>query len=175
MKQYYGDFDDMEQKDDTYLRQAFPETGEIDLHDYSTGVALAQFVSYYNDFINSKEIKVVHGYGSSGHGGEIRVRLRTYLADHSDCLRFEEGEKIDGNPGYTMVYPERSLPLMSASIEGKILEFCNSPKSEEKIFGKFRLYGDGEVKKAIKSLQRHGKIRPIDKGKHKLYQAISSA
>jgi hypothetical protein len=149
--------------------------GEIDLHNYSTGVALEYFVSYYNAEVQNKTrgaIKVIHGYGSTGSRGEIRVRLRTYLREHSNYLRFEMGENIDSNPGYTLVYPDRLLPPMSKSIEAKIFEFCAAGKSEEKIFKEFRLYGDAEVKKALKSLQRQKKIRHFDKGKLKYYGSI---
>ena len=149
------------------------ESGEIDLHNYSTGTALDYFVCYYNDEIKNRTggtIKVIHGYGSTGVGGEIRTRLRTFLKEHSDYLRFEFGENIDNNRGYTLVYPNRPLPPMSDSISGKILEFCTTSKSEEKILNKFRLYGNVEVKKAIKSLERQGRIHPIEKGKIKHYK-----
>lgn len=160
-----GNFDDK----DFVPSSQLGDIGEIDLHHYSTGVALAHFVSYYNDSTKCKSIKVIHGYGKTGQGGEIRSRLRTFLKDHIDYLQFEIGEEIDSNPGYTVVYPKRPLPPISDGIENKILGFCANAKSDEKIFGEFRLYGDVEVRKALHSLQRQGRIRSIDKGKYKLY------
>jgi hypothetical protein len=45
--------------------------GEINLHEYSVGKALETFVSYYNHQVSCRsfgQIKVIHGYGSSGTG-----------------------------------------------------------------------------------------------------------
>ena len=152
------------------------EESEIDLHNYSTGVALDYFIAYYNGEIKNgtgNAIKAIHGYGSTGSGGEIRIRLRTFLKEHSNYLIFETGEHIDGNAGYTMVYPKLPLPPISESISEKILKFCAAAgKSEDKILGEFRLYSDMEVKKAIKLLERQGKIHSKDKGKIKIYETV---
>jgi hypothetical protein len=167
--------DDGNDKDDD--DELLYEPSVIDLHGFSTGVALEQFVRFYNKEIGNKiggPITVNHGYGSTGAGGDIRKRLRAFLQEHSDYLWFEIGENIDNNPGITVVYPKRPLPPMADSISGKILEFCTTAKSEEKIFNKFRLYGDTEVKKAIKSLEKQGRIHPKDKGKIKAYETVRS-
>lgn len=153
--------------------QYFSRNGEIDLHNYSTGVALDYFIAYYNSEIEngmgSGGIKVIHGF----HSDEIRTRLRTFLKENSDYLDFKIGENIDNNEGYTMVYPKLPLPPISESIAEKILKFCATVgKSEEKIFGEFRIYGNVEVKKAIKLLERQRKIRSKDKGKVKVYETI---
>jgi len=149
------------------------ENREIDLHNYSTGVALDIFITYYNSEIENGlsggSIKVIHGF----HGHEIRTRLRTFLKENSSCLDFEFGENIDRNEGYTMVYPKLHLPPISNILSGKILVFCAiGVKSEEKIFGEFRLYGDAEVKKAIKLLEWQKKIHSKYKGRTKVYEIV---
>lgn len=92
---------------------------EIDLHDFTVEQALHYFISFYNKQFERKnqetkikmtKIKIIHGYGSSGFGGEIREQLRKYLENHSDYLKFIYGEKFSLNPGITIVYPHKPLP-----------------------------------------------------------------
>ncbi|MCD4673979.1 MAG: Smr/MutS family protein [Anaerolineaceae bacterium] len=149
---------------------------EIDLHDHTITEALSSFISYYNARVargNKKQFKVIHGYGSSGSGGKIRVRLRKYLARFPEHLDVIHGEKFLGNPGVTFIVPWKALPTEEDGFAAEILSFCVNGKSEEKIIGKFRRYGQLEVKAAIKGLQRKGRLRSFYKGKYKYYQTRS--
>lgn len=149
---------------------------EIDLHDHTVTEALSSFISYYNARVakgNKKQFKVIHGYGSSGSGGQIRVRLRKYLARFPKHLDSIHGEKFSGNPGVTFIVPGKALPTEEDGFAAEILGFCVNGKSEEKIIGKFRHYGQLEVKAAIKSLRRKGKLSSFHKGKYKYYQTRS--
>jgi hypothetical protein len=147
----------------------------IDLHGLTTTVALEQFISYYNNEVKNKAfdpIQVVHGYGSTGVGGEISRRLRAFLKDHPEQLQYATGEDLENNPGYTLVYPKRPLPPMSEAISARLLEFCLTAKSVEKIHNKFRMVGDAEVKAALRSLEQKGQLKLIVKGRVRAYISV---
>ena len=86
---------------------------KIDLHGLQEREALRKFVRNYNAYVRGggrDPIHVIHGYGSSGHGGVIQRALRAYLAANSVRLdKVVEGERL-ANPGFTIVYPKRLLP-----------------------------------------------------------------
>ena len=149
---------------------------EIDNHGDSTGTAIDTFIKIYNRNLENGDkgaIRVIHGRGSTGVGGEIKIRLRTYLMEHSDYLNYKKGEDIDGNEGYTMVYPNLPLPTIPDSLVNKVLNFCSkAPKTEEKILGKFRLHREMDVKATIKQLEKSGLLRSFDKGKYKVYETV---
>lgn len=147
--------------------------GEIDLHGLSVEEGMAEFLAFYNARVEkgSREpFKVIHGYGASGHGGEIRKRLRKYLQRYPDCVDFKRGERTTGNPGETFIIPVRVLPTKEEGLVSEILEFCAQGKSESKIFGKFRRHDLKTVKHILKDLERQGRIRTYSKGKYKYYQ-----
>ena len=58
-------------------------------------------------------IRVIHGYGSSGRGGDLRTALRELLSRHAGRLEFVPGETYFNNPGVTVVYPKHPLPAPS--------------------------------------------------------------
>jgi hypothetical protein len=113
----------------------------------------------------------VHGYGASGSGGVIRKRLRALLESYSDYVEIIPGERL-GNPGMTVIYPTRRLPTVTNQLEGDILQFCLQPRSEEKIYGKFRHHGDPAVQTALKSLVRKKRLETTKKGRHKHFRAV---
>jgi DNA-nicking Smr family endonuclease len=86
---------------------------KIDLHGLRERDALSKFIRDYNTCVRSgwrDPIWVIHGYGSSGHGGVIGRAVRAYIS--ANLSRFEkvvEGESL-ANPGVTIVYPKRLLP-----------------------------------------------------------------
>lgn len=87
--------------------------GEIDLHGLTVADALARFASHYNERVRAGEtgpIRVVHGYGSSGRGGDLRAAVREFLIRNGTRLEFTPGEKFFNNPGVTVVYPKHPLP-----------------------------------------------------------------
>ncbi len=148
---------------------------EIDLHDYLVHEALEALTERCNAVLargERKPIKVIHGYGSHGRGGALRTRLRSFLAANSQFVSFTPGEQIDGNPGYTMVYPLRRLPTHADALCKEILTYCIKPRSEEKIVGKFRRNGMAAIQQAIKKLIGEGKLVKLRKGKYTCYQTI---
>lgn len=149
---------------------------EIDLHGFTIVEALSVFVRFYNSRIvrgNTTQFIVIHGYGSGGDGGQIRNRLRKYLGRFPDCVEFVPGGQYLGNPGITLIAPKKALPSEEEGAAGEILSFCESGKSEGKILGKFRRYGEAEVKALLQSLERKGSLRSYIKGRYKYYQVTS--
>ncbi len=146
---------------------------EIDLHGLQAFEALQKFIEFYNRQIksgNRSPINVIHGYGSTGEGGIIRKRLRNFLANHSDKLKFIFGESIDfRNCGRTVVTPILPLPSATDILSQEILSFCDAPRTKTKISGKFRKYGEEQILKSIKSLEKSGFLFTFYKGKYKVF------
>ena len=145
---------------------------ELDLHGKTVPEALELFVRIYNAKVSRGDrfpFHVIHGYGSGGNGGEIRKRLRKFLEAYPQQVRFERGEQMLGNPGITIILPEKILPTQIEELAMEVLEYCRNGKSEEKIIGKFRRFGQIEVKIQLKELERQGKITCYLKGKYKYY------
>jgi hypothetical protein len=87
--------------------------GEIDLHGLTVADALARFTAHYNGRLRAGDIgplRVIHGYGSSGRGGDLRTALREFLFRYAGRLDFVPGETYFNNPGVTVVYPKHPLP-----------------------------------------------------------------
>ena len=87
--------------------------GEIDLHGLTVADALARFTDHYNGRLRAGDtgpLRVIHGYGSSGRGGDLRTALRELLSRHAGRLEFVPGETYFNNPGVTVVYPKHPLP-----------------------------------------------------------------
>jgi len=148
---------------------------QLDLHNYTANEALDFFIERYNAQItqgNHTSMEVVHGYGSQGYGGVIRSRMRAFLIAHAHLLSFIPGEQIDGNPGYTIVHPVQQLPTKAETLCEQIVSYCTVLRSEEKIMGKFRRYGESVVLQSLKKLEKEGTIVNLRKGKYKCYQAV---
>ena len=145
---------------------------KLDLHGYTAQQALDFFLSFYNRQVGAgkrSSIEIVHGYGSSGEGGLIRQRLRTFLSGFPGKVTYTPGENLDGNPGYTLVHPKSLLPEGVESLHVEILAYCGIARTEEKVLGKFRQYGDAEVIAALKALTKQEKLVVKLKGKYKRY------
>jgi DNA-nicking Smr family endonuclease len=87
--------------------------GEIDLHGLTVAEGLSRFAAHYNARLRAGDagaIRVVHGYGSSGRGGDLRAAVREMLSRHAGRLEFVPGETFFDNPGVTLVYPKHPLP-----------------------------------------------------------------
>ncbi|PIE53288.1 hypothetical protein CSA37_02245 [Candidatus Fermentibacteria bacterium] len=143
----------------------------LDLHGYTVAEAVEIFVSHYNSLAGrgyTSRFTVVHGYGSGGTGGKIRTALRKFLAAFPDEVRVTTDPV---NPGVTFVIPVKRLPEGAGILTGEILEFCSSGKSESRILGKFRNYGDLNVKKALKRLVSLKKLSCSRKGRHVIYSS----
>ena len=148
----------------------------IDLHGRTWSESLAELIATYNRILttgpSSEVLEVVHGYGSSGTGGSLRRRVRSFLTAHNDRLEFKPGEESDGNPGHTIVLPVRPLPEVGDLLAEQVLEYCETARTQSKIAGKFRRYGDPKVIEAIRSLEKQGRLRAVAKGRNKAYAAV---
>ena len=144
---------------------------QLDLHGYTAAEAVDLFVRSYNSRVgkgNLSRFRVVHGYGSSGVGGKIRTLLRKLLAASEEFLAFEYDPY---NEGVTVVVPGKRLPEGAGIIWAEILEFCRTGKSESKILGKFRNYGDLNVKRVLQKLVKQGKLTCTNRGKYRIYNS----
>ena len=92
--------------------------------------------------LNNTKIKIIHGYGSNGEGGKIKKCIRNYLKDNKEYFLTITGEEIDLNQGYTIITIKKSLQDMDSMLENEIIRFCELAKSNEKIVGKLRKYGE---------------------------------
>jgi hypothetical protein len=136
---------------------------EIDLHGLKLADALHLFVETFNSVASSgkpEPVKVIHGYGSSGTGGEIRRRVRDLLKRNPHSGSFVTGEEMENNPGFTVVYPRHRLPEGSERLWDSIIEFCLEPRTQEEIVRRFiRRSPEPEIMKALHELLRRGRIR----------------
>ena len=149
----------------------------LDLHGLTWAEAETSFIELYNQTLrqagkDAVGLDVVHGYGSTGTGGVLLTRLRGFLGRYESCLDFQTGEKVDGNPGHTIVVPLKPLPSLRDQLCQDIWVFCDRPRSQSKIIGKFRRHGETAVLSAIKTLEKQKRLRPSNQGAHKLYQAV---
>ena len=149
----------------------------LDLHGLTWAEAEASFIEFYNQTLRqvgkgAVGLDVVHGYGSTGNGGVLRTRLRGFLGRYEPCLDFQTGEKVDGNPGHTIVVPLKPLPSLLDQLSQDIWDFCDRPRSQSKIIGKFRRHGQTAVLSTIKTLEKQKRLRPSSQGAHNLYQAV---
>ncbi|MCK5793640.1 MAG: Smr/MutS family protein, partial [Anaerolineales bacterium] len=116
-------------------------------------------------------IEVVHGYGSTGEGGEIRKRLRLMLERNQRKLSHEFGDRKTGNPGVTYVKPFQALPTASDALQAEILSYCVTARAERKIIGEFRNHGQKKVKTTLKQMAKNGTLKKFQKGAYTHYQA----
>ena len=150
---------------------------ELDLHGYTTDEALRIFVDVYNRRMQSGSctaLRLIHGYGSSGEGGKIRRSIRAFLQGAAESLGWVSGEELEGNPGITVVHPKKLLPSIGNQLAAAILVFCSIPRTESKIAGEFRKYGQREIKQAIRSLVRQAQMKEILKGGRETYVNAAS-
>ncbi|WDE98852.1 Smr/MutS family protein [Lentisphaera profundi] len=146
---------------------------KLDLHELTVDEAVKCFIPYYNARVADKlPFLLIHGYGSTGIGGKIMRRLRSILEDNKDKMKFTFGEEIDGNPGYTTIYPLKSMAIFTDLLGQEILAFCESPKIQDKIIGKFRKQGQPLILKTLKQLENQKLIKSGIKGIYKTWHAI---
>jgi len=150
-------------------------TGYIDLHEKTTKEAMGEFIEYYNDRVaagNLSEIEVQHGWGSTGEGVQaIRNRLRGFLTNHPDQVSFDCGyDRFDHYDSKTFVYPKKILPTEENILADYIIDYCETPKTEDKILGKFLRSGDPhQIRKTINELVSQGILEEKMKNKYKVY------
>ena len=150
---------------------------EIDLHGLTWEESFTRFIEAYNDAFDSAgkpsgvQVRVVHGYGSTGEGGVLRKRLRGFCQRFEDYLEVTTGEEIDGNRGCTVVSPIRRLPDMDVMLAEHIWNYCKGARSQSKIAGRFRRYGQPHVMQTIRSLEKQGRLRRGNKRGLVVYEA----
>ena len=155
-----------------------PETDArtLDLHGLIWTEAHDTFIEFYNRAVrratgNVGRLDVVHGYGSTGTGGVLRARLRGYLERHKSYLEFQPGENVDGNQGHTIIVPLKLLPSTGEQLLEEIWAYCEKPRAQSKIIGKFRRHGEAEVLRNIRVLEKQHRLRSSTHGSLRLYEA----
>ena len=148
----------------------------LDCHGKTWSDALAEFIALYNGILEQRAtgatVDIIHGYGSTGAGGTMRVRFRAFLQRYPQHLQYQPGEDLDGNQGHTLVQPRQPLPATADLLAERIWEYCDRPRPLTKITGKFRRHGDAQVLQAVRGLERQRRLRPTGKGRVKTYQAV---
>ncbi len=147
---------------------------EIDLHNMTVDEAMKFMIECFREeWKNGKKIiKVIHGYGSGGKGGKIKKAVREFLKKNSLNFKYETGEGIDLNQGYTIIEIKYPIEDIKSIFEEKIIEFCTTPKTMDKITGEFRKHGEKEIALITAKIVRGGKLREIIKGKYKCYEKV---
>jgi hypothetical protein len=148
----------------------------LDLHGMTRNEAHDAFIDFYNGAVGRSggkpgRLEVVHGYGSSGTGGILRAWLRGFLERHTSSLEFQPGENVDGNPGHTIIAPLKLLPSTGEQLIEQVWAYCERPRAQSKILGKFRRHGETEVLRAINALEKQQRLRLMHRGALRLYQA----
>ncbi|NLH47059.1 MAG: Smr/MutS family protein [Myxococcales bacterium] len=147
---------------------------ELDLHGMTVDEALAFFVRRYNEEVRTGRrapLHVIHGYSSTGDAGRtIKRELHRLLHRHRDRLTYICGEKIDGNPGYTIVEPRGTLPTALDRLQQDIRQFCETGKTKEKIVRKFlRKNDEPTILTALDALVKDKLLRVETKGGIRVY------
>ena len=138
---------------------------EIDLHGLTWKESLARFIEAYNGAFDCTgkpsgvQVRVIHGYGSTGEGGVLRKRIRSFCQRFEDHLEVTAGEEIDGNRGCTVVNPIRRLPDMHEMLAEQIRVYCKRPRSRSKVLGRFRRHGQPNIMLAVRLLEKQGCLR----------------
>ena len=76
---------------------------------------------------------------------------------------------IRGTPSFCPIQP---LPEVGDLLAEQVLEYCETARTQSKIAGKFRRYGDPSVIQAIRALERQGRLRVVARGRNKAYEAV---
>ncbi len=151
---------------------------EIDLHRLTWKEARRTFVETYGDAFDSSgkptvdQVRVIHGYGSTGEGGAIRNHLRSFCKRFDDYFDFTAGEELDGNLGWTVVTPKRCIPAAAEMLAEDVWDYCNRKRSRSKVMVRFRRHGDPLVMRAIRSLERQGRLKKCSQSGLVMYEAL---
>jgi hypothetical protein len=65
----------------------------------------------------------------------------------------------------------KPLSSLGEQLVEEIWAYCQQPRAQSKIIGKFRRYGQTEVLRAIKVLEKQRRLRALPHGALRLYQA----
>ena len=148
---------------------------QVDLHGMKTAEAISCFTRAYDrvlasDARTSACLKVIHGYGSGGAGGDTRRAIRSLLHANPASADYTPGEDIDGNPGYTVVYPRRRLPSGAERLYPGIVEYCSVPKTKLDVVRRFvRRSAESDIERAIRELENGRRLRSFIRNGRKYY------
>ncbi len=144
---------------------------EVDLHGLTVQEGLATLVQKYNSLVGSPhcELVVVHGYGSGGSDGILKRKVRAFLKSVGVKF-FTEKDGVRCNLGQTLVVVGSEKISVAQGLEQKILDFCENPKTKEKIFSKFHKSGVEVVQTAFSSLVKSGLLAEKQKGKFRVWE-----
>ena len=138
-------------------------TYEIDLHGHTWGEALEAFERECRSALSRSgsgaEIRVIHGYGSTGPGGVLRERVRAFCRRFPDSFFVSSGEDLDANPGMSIVKILKPFADPTERLAEDILEYCRRPRTRSETDGRFRRHGTPQVEAAIGLLRRDGRLR----------------
>ncbi len=171
---------------------------KLDLHGRNRNRAIEEFVEFYNKQINTGDlvaISVIHGHGSTGKGGVIRILLRKLLGYYTGYLNFILGEEWDGNPGHTVVIPRLPLPTLEEGWDRKlghmrmqprsplgtpedvlmeaIVQYCGIPRTSKQIIEQFTACaGSSTISSMIEQLEMLTRIWKITEKSRPMYLAM---
>ncbi len=138
---------------------------ELDLHGLTGADALRHFLEFYSGRFRSgctTPFKVIHGWGSSGQGGNVISGTLTALLDkHPDKASYAR------HLGYMIVHPTFPLPTITQCLEEQILEYCVSPRTQSELESKFHAWTSGAILNATRRLKRSGRLREVWKGRYR--------
>ena len=96
--------------------------------------------------------------------------MRSLLHANPVCADYTPGEDIDGNPGYTIVYPRRRLPSGAERLYPGIVEYCAAPKTKLDVVRRFvRRSSEGDIERALRELESGGRLRSFIKNGRRHY------
>ena len=131
----------------------------LDLHGLTWGEAEASLIEHYKQILSQAGksavgIDVVHRYRSSGTGGVLLTRLTAFLSKYESCVYFQPGEKVGGNPGHTMVVPQKPLLSLRDQLSEDIWNICDRSRYLKKIIGNFLRHGVDTVLSTFKKIEK---------------------
>ncbi len=144
----------------------------LDLHNYQTKEAIKETVAFLNSNLN-QEIKIIHGYGSSGKGGILKEKIRNFLEKNEDKMEIHYGERLRFNPGCTIVKLKKKITDNSGNdLKDQIKNFCTIAKPKEKIYNKFFKINSQEIDRILKELETEKVLQQIKKRGIKCYISL---
>ena len=68
--------------------------------------------------------------------------------------------------------PLALLPEIEDMLVEKIIDYCDQPRAQSKIIGKFRINGDPAVLSALRTLEKQGRLSATHNGKVKVVVSV---
>lgn len=145
---------------------------KLDLHGMKTRDAIERFIFEYNKAVKegADKLEVVHGYGSSGVGGDIKEALTALLDAYASKVRYIKGESL-GNKGMTVVIPDEPLPPRKTAADEVVLRMLDKQACakaiEDNLFG---MLTSEEIQGSLKWLTGSGRAVRVEQGGRYFYK-----